>query len=371
MLGRAVQLTLPAQTAFEEYIEDSISAQSYLQLALHYRTAEPSEKITNEGSELEALREQNRNGSYLWGNIMDHSVATTTTSSATCGDAPRSDEVRFLNLETSVTESINNADVPNKGINYHMHSENLAAVLSRLPTPIVVIMANNHTLDFGRTALLRETLPLCHRLSSGSLAHAAATADESAGGDDECGTRLSFVGIGENWCRAARGVNLFLPNSQTRLSVVAVAAGCSGTPSQWNADNEHAGLLYVPPIISTATANAAFEIIKQSFIENDKYERETGTCSNATSMVRVLSIHWGPNHAQLRRRQDLLHRYGRSGRRDEKTAPPPDNERTARSALAYRVIDELNVDVVYGHSSHHIRGLEIYRGKLIIYGAGT
>jgi poly-gamma-glutamate synthesis protein (capsule biosynthesis protein) len=28
------------------------------------------------------------------------------------------------------------------------------------------------------------------------------------------------------------------------------------------------------------------------------------------------------------------------------------------------------VDIVHGHSSHHIRGLEIYEGRLILYGCG-
>lgn len=33
-------------------------------------------------------------------------------------------------------------------------------------------------------------------------------------------------------------------------------------------------------------------------------------------------------------------------------------------------MDELGVDLIYGHSSHHIRGAEVYKGKLILYGAG-
>jgi poly-gamma-glutamate synthesis protein (capsule biosynthesis protein) len=28
------------------------------------------------------------------------------------------------------------------------------------------------------------------------------------------------------------------------------------------------------------------------------------------------------------------------------------------------------VDIVHGHSSHHVRPIEIYRGKLILYGCG-
>jgi poly-gamma-glutamate synthesis protein (capsule biosynthesis protein) len=28
------------------------------------------------------------------------------------------------------------------------------------------------------------------------------------------------------------------------------------------------------------------------------------------------------------------------------------------------------VDIVFGHSSHHPKGIEVYRGKLILYGCG-
>lgn len=42
-----------------------------------------------------------------------------------------------------------------------------------------------------------------------------------------------------------------------------------------------------------------------------------------------------------------------------------------RELLAHRLIDEANVCIIYGHSSHHILGLELYKGKLIMYGAGN
>jgi poly-gamma-glutamate capsule biosynthesis protein CapA/YwtB (metallophosphatase superfamily) len=37
--------------------------------------------------------------------------------------------------------------------------------------------------------------------------------------------------------------------------------------------------------------------------------------------------------------------------------------------FAHRLIDE-GIDVVHGHSSHHPRPIEVYRGKLILYGCG-
>jgi poly-gamma-glutamate synthesis protein (capsule biosynthesis protein) len=38
--------------------------------------------------------------------------------------------------------------------------------------------------------------------------------------------------------------------------------------------------------------------------------------------------------------------------------------------LARRLIELAGVDVVFGHSSHHPLPLEIYRGRLILYGCG-
>jgi poly-gamma-glutamate synthesis protein (capsule biosynthesis protein) len=60
--------------------------------------------------------------------------------------------------------------------------------------------------------------------------------------------------------------------------------------------------------------------------------------------VVVLSIHWGANWGY-----DV----------------PGEQIRFSR-----RVIDDAAVDVVYGHSSHHVKPVEVYRNKLILYGCG-
>ena len=41
-----------------------------------------------------------------------------------------------------------------------------------------------------------------------------------------------------------------------------------------------------------------------------------------------------------------------------------------QTVFARALIDEAGVDVVHGHSSHHVKGIEVYRGKPIIYGCG-
>jgi poly-gamma-glutamate synthesis protein (capsule biosynthesis protein) len=34
------------------------------------------------------------------------------------------------------------------------------------------------------------------------------------------------------------------------------------------------------------------------------------------------------------------------------------------------LIDEAGFDVIHGHSSHHVKAIEVYRGRLILYGCG-
>ena len=42
----------------------------------------------------------------------------------------------------------------------------------------------------------------------------------------------------------------------------------------------------------------------------------------------------------------------------------------AQKAFAHRLIDEAGMDVIHGHSSHHVKGIEVYKERLILYGCG-
>ena len=60
--------------------------------------------------------------------------------------------------------------------------------------------------------------------------------------------------------------------------------------------------------------------------------------------IAILSIHWGENWGyQIPRRQTLF---------------------------ARKLVDVAGVDMVHGHSSHHPKGIEIYKNKPILYGCG-
>ena len=60
--------------------------------------------------------------------------------------------------------------------------------------------------------------------------------------------------------------------------------------------------------------------------------------------IIVLSIHWGPN-------------WG--------FAIPSEHRR-----FAHRMIDDAGVHLIHGHSSHHVKGIEVHDGHLILYGCG-
>jgi poly-gamma-glutamate synthesis protein (capsule biosynthesis protein) len=38
--------------------------------------------------------------------------------------------------------------------------------------------------------------------------------------------------------------------------------------------------------------------------------------------------------------------------------------------FAHRLIDQAGVDIIHGHSSHHVKAIEVYKEKLILYGCG-
>ena len=41
-----------------------------------------------------------------------------------------------------------------------------------------------------------------------------------------------------------------------------------------------------------------------------------------------------------------------------------------QTVFAHRLIDEAGIDIIHGHSSHHVRAIEVYKDKLILYGCG-
>ena len=307
MLGRAVQLSLPVQSPGEEDITDSCPASHYLDMCLNHPSwSDHSKKNPN----LKEIRKLNLDGGkYLWGDSLALQRALKS-------------DIRILNLETSVTRTIDNKDVPYwKGIRYHLHSDNALSLLEGFraadpSSPVIVSLANNHIMDYGKIAFHEETLPLF----------------------DSMARVVSTVGCGRTIQDAQAPMQLILPNTR-HVQAFAASTGCSGTPGSWHATESSPGLWGLPALFDQSSVQ---EALKQIGPVLQRVEKLPGT-------IRIFSIHWGPNWALKGETKASIR---------------------ARQELAHALVDRYQVDLVYGHSSHHMRGIELYHNKLILYGAG-
>ncbi|MEE9465541.1 MAG: CapA family protein [Candidatus Neomarinimicrobiota bacterium] len=113
-----------------------------------------------------------------------------------------------------------------------------------------------------------------------------------------------------------------------RVIVFSYGTATSGIPSSWVATNDRPGVNLIERFSDQAVRSVKAEV--------EKFKQRGD--------IVVVSIHWGDN-------------WGYS-------IPPRQRQ------FAHRLIDQAGVDVIHGHSSHHVKGIEVYRDKLIIYGCG-
>jgi poly-gamma-glutamate capsule biosynthesis protein CapA/YwtB (metallophosphatase superfamily) len=113
-----------------------------------------------------------------------------------------------------------------------------------------------------------------------------------------------------------------------RVLVFAYGAQSSGIPPDWAARKERSGISFLAELTERESARIAQQIHQV---------KRPGD-------LAVVSIHWGGNWGY-----EVSHEA---------------------VSFAHRLIDEAAVDVLHGHSSHHPRGIELYRGRLIVYGCG-
>lgn len=113
-----------------------------------------------------------------------------------------------------------------------------------------------------------------------------------------------------------------------RVVVFSCGTETSGMPPQWAATAAKPGVNLLPDL-SNATVRRLHTQVQDVKRPED---------------IVVVSIHWGGNWGY---------------------AIPPDH-----TAFAHQLIEDAGVDVVHGHSSHHVKGVEVYRNKLILYGCG-
>lgn len=133
---------------------------------------------------------------------------------------------------------------------------------------------------------------------------------------------IAHAGAGGNARDAARHARLRVVG--TRVSVVAFA----DHPAEWAATTTSPGINHLPSLTSQESI--------------DEVERAIASARADADFV-VCSLHWGPN-MRLR--------------------PAPEFR-----TFAHRVIDA-GADVLFGHSAHVVQGIEVYRGKPILYDTG-
>lgn len=135
---------------------------------------------------------------------------------------------------------------------------------------------------------------------------------------------------------AGVGHNLEEASSPAILSCKGHKIACfsiSDHPSTWAASERNSGLFFINP---HHYSDKDIQRIQEVIAKAKEKDPEI-------NMV-VVSFHWGPNYAW--------------------------EPSTEIQNLAHDLISHCNVDVIHGHSSHHIQGIEIFSGKPIIYGCG-
>lgn len=137
---------------------------------------------------------------------------------------------------------------------------------------------------------------------------------------------IRATGAGQNQ-ETAESPAIFRQDNGT-ISVFGLGSVSSGIPGNWAAKQDMPGIALVEDY-----SPKTVEVVA-SRIERVK----------VPGMIVIVSIHWGPN-------------WGYRIDREERE-------------FAHHLIDKAGVDIIHGHSSHHVKGIEVYHDKLILYGCG-
>ncbi|HET7563654.1 MAG TPA: CapA family protein [Gemmatimonadaceae bacterium] len=169
------------------------------------------------------------------------------------------------------------------------------------------VLANNHVIDWGRAGL-DDTL------------------------DTLCRAGVRVAGAGRDLCEARSPAVLDVRDAEgdvaTRVLVYAFGATDSGIPTRWAAGAERSGV-HLLRDYSDASVEEIASVVHATKQSGD---------------MAIASIHWGGNWGY-----HVPHAHRR---------------------FAHALIDRAGIDVVHGHSSHHSKAIEVYRGHVILYGCG-
>ena len=137
---------------------------------------------------------------------------------------------------------------------------------------------------------------------------------------------VKHAGAGNDAEDAAAPAALNVPG-KCRVLLFSFGSTTSGIPRQWRAANASPGVNLLDDL-SEATASQIAKGMRQFQRPGD---------------LLVASIHWGGNWGYDIPLEQIV--------------------------FAHRLIEE-GVSIVHGHSSHHVKAIEVFKGRLILYGCG-
>lgn len=138
---------------------------------------------------------------------------------------------------------------------------------------------------------------------------------------------IKTSGAGKN-LKEAETPAIIEVNGKGRVIIFSFGSGTSGIPSNWAATEHKAGV----------------NLLKDLSLETVSYIKDKVKKVKQIGDIVIASIHWGSNWGYH--------------------IPPEQTD------FAHKLIENAGLDLIYGHSSHHVKGIEVYKNKLIIYGCG-
>jgi poly-gamma-glutamate synthesis protein (capsule biosynthesis protein) len=116
--------------------------------------------------------------------------------------------------------------------------------------------------------------------------------------------------------------------NKCRVIVFSCGLATSGIPPSWSATEDKPGV----NLLKDLSDNTVLHIKEK--VQEVKREGD----------IVIVSIHWGSN-------------WGYEISSDQ-------------IKFAHKLVDDAGVSIIHGHSSHHVKGIEVYKDRAIIYGCG-
>jgi poly-gamma-glutamate capsule biosynthesis protein CapA/YwtB (metallophosphatase superfamily) len=138
---------------------------------------------------------------------------------------------------------------------------------------------------------------------------------------------IENAGAGEN-LKEAEAPAVMEVDGKGRVIVFSFGSATSGVLLSWAASKEKPGV----------------KLFKDLSDKEVQYVKEKVHGVKQKGDIVVVSIHWGGNWGYQIPLEQI--------------------------EFGHKLIDGAGVDLIHGHSSHHVKGMEVYKGRLILYGCG-